>query len=169
MHSALDRFETVFNRIIVFFAALVAISIGLMAILISLNLFLLKFKLGNLWWLFGSIEYAMFFGVFIGAPWVLQQGAHVRVDVLLMALPKSIADKLDWFVNLAGTVLCLALCFYGTRAAMVEYVDETMPDKDLAIANWIVLTVFAFAFMMLAIEFLLRMRSERIHNQTPEF
>ena len=68
MNSPLDIFETYFIRLTHFFAALVAISIGLFAIFIPFNLFIIKAHIGSMWWLNGSIEYALFFGVFAGAP-----------------------------------------------------------------------------------------------------
>jgi TRAP-type C4-dicarboxylate transport system permease small subunit len=115
-----------------------------------------------MWWLNGAIEYALFFGVFAGAPWVLQQGAHVRVDVLTSSLSKNAALTLDNIINLIGALICIILCFYGTRAGITEFIDQTLPDKDLRIPNWIVVVFFAFSFLMLAIEFLLRFRKTRL-------
>jgi hypothetical protein len=37
-----------------------------------------------------------------------------------------------------------------------------MPDKDLRIANWIIVFFFSFSFLMLSIEFLLRFRKKRV-------
>lgn len=162
MRTLLDTFEAGFNRLTLFFAALVALFIGLMAILIPLNLFIIKAHIGSMWWLNGSIEYGLFFGVFAGAPWVLQQGAHVRVDVLTAALSKSASQKLDIFINLFGAALSILFCFYGIRAGISEFIDQTMPDKDVRIANWIVVTFFAFSFMMMTTEFLLRLRKNRV-------
>ena len=68
---------------------LVAVSIGLIAVLIPLNLFLVTLKWGSFPWLFEAVEYALYVGVFIGAPWVLRQGAHIRVDVVTAALPEG--------------------------------------------------------------------------------
>lgn len=161
MGNLFDSFETAFNRLTYFFISLVAISIGLIALLIPLNLFLIKTRLGAIWWLYEGVEYAMYFGVFVGAPWVLQQGAHVRVDLLVDALPKAAAAKMEQALDIAACILCLALCFYGLRGAILEYEDYTLPDKSLRIYNWIILTVFAFSFFMLAIEFLLRFRRAR--------
>ena len=95
MGSQFERFETAFNRMTLFFAALVAISIGLIAFLIPLNLVMIRLQLGGIWWLFEGIEYALFAGVFLGAPWVLQQNAHVKVDFLVSALPKAAAAQLE--------------------------------------------------------------------------
>ena len=73
MNLFLDRFETGFNRFTHFCAALVAISIALIAFLIPLNLLMVKAQLGGIWWLFEGVEYVLYCGVFIGAPWVLQK------------------------------------------------------------------------------------------------
>lgn len=161
MGNFISSFETVFNRLTHFFISLVAISIGLIALLIPLNLFLIKSHLGAIWWLYEGVEYALFFSVFLGAPWVLQQGAHVRVDVFTAALPTDLAAKMEQALDIAGSILCWILVFYGLRGAMMEYEDGTLPDKDLRIYNWIILSVFAFSFFMLAIEFLLRFRRAR--------
>ena len=158
MNSLLDRFEIGFNRFTHICAALVAVSIALMAFLIPLNLFMVKAQLGGIWWLFEGVEYVLYMGVFIGAPWVLQKNAHVKVDVLLVNLPKNAAVKLERFIDFLGLVICGLLCFYGIRATHIEWIDGTLPDKDLRIANWLVLSVFALSFAMLTIEFLLRMR-----------
>jgi hypothetical protein len=37
-----------------------------------------------------------------------------------------------------------------------------MPDKDLRVANWIVVSFFAFSLAMLTTEFLLRLRKNRV-------
>lgn len=161
MGRQIDAFEAGFNWLLVFLAALVAISIGLIAILIPVNLLLIKMVWGNIWWLYEGVEYTLYVGVFIGAPWVLQQGAHVRVDVLASALPKSMAAQLERVLDFLGAGLCMVLCYYGVRATISEYEDGTMPDKILSIANWIMLSVFAFSFFLLAIEFLLRIRRAR--------
>ncbi len=161
MKKSLDAFEAGFRRFNLFLASLVAISIGLIAVLIPLNLLLVKAHWGSIWWLNEGIEYTLYVGVFIGAPWVLQQGAHVRVDVLTSARPARIAFRLEKFLDGAGVALCLLLCFYGVRATIIEFQDGTLPDKDVRIANWYMLSVFAASFALLAIEFLMRLRRAR--------
>jgi TRAP-type C4-dicarboxylate transport system permease small subunit len=156
MRSQLELFETGFNRFTRFLAMLVAASIGLITLLIPLNLFLIKFELGSMWWLYEGVEYALYIGVFIGAPWVLQQGAHVRVDVLVTALPRRFSARLERSLDIAGAALCLLLFYYGVRATLVEIADGTLPDRDLRIANFYMTAVFAFSFLALAIEFGLR-------------
>jgi len=158
MRRQIDRLEAGFNCFIFFLASLSAVLIALYAVLIPLNLFLIKTQLGNIFWIYEVVEYSLYVGAFIGAPWVLQKGAHVRIDVLLQALPKSAATRLDHFINLFGSALCLFLCFYGVRATCAEFQDGTMPDKVIQIKNWYMMAVFALSFFLLSIEFLLRFR-----------
>jgi TRAP-type C4-dicarboxylate transport system permease small subunit len=158
VRAYLDSFETGFRRLSALLAALVAVSIGLIALLIPLNLLSIKMQWGGIWWLYEAVEYALYVGVFIGAPWVLQQGAHVRVDVLVSSLPKKAATRLEQMTDVFGACLSLLLCYYGIRAAISEFEAGTLPDKDLSIANWYMVSVFAVSFFLLAIEFLLRLR-----------
>lgn len=158
MESRIDAFEDAFARFVEWLAVLVAVSVGLFAVLIPLNLFLVKVEWGTLPWLFEAVEYALYVGVFIGAPWVLRQGAHVRVDVVTSALPKRIATGLEKVLDLASVALCLLLFVYGVRSALLEFEDGTLPDKDLRIENWYMMAVFALSFLLLAIEFALRFR-----------
>ncbi|MCP4185376.1 MAG: TRAP transporter small permease [Hyphomicrobiales bacterium] len=161
MTRLLDAFEWLFNRLLKFLIAMVAVSIGMFALLIPVNLFLIKLQLGSLWWLNEAVEYALYVGVFIGAPWVLQQGAHVRVDVLVSVLPDNTAGKIEVVLNIIGALICAILCFYGMRATSWEFADGTLPDKNLRIANWYMLVIFSLSFFLLMIEFLLRLRSSR--------
>ena len=158
MHRPIDRFEAGFNRVVLYLAYLVALSIGLIAVLIPLNLFLIKTQLGSIWWLYEGVEYTLYFGVFIGAPWVLNQGAHVRVDVLTAALNTESAQRVERIMDFAGAVLCGLLCFYGSRVTLWEFQDGTLPDKDLRIPTGYMMAIFSTSFFLLAIEFLLRFR-----------
>ena len=151
--SFLDLFETAFGRLNRILAALVALSIGVFALLIPFDLFLRKVGWGNLPWLHEGAEYGLYVGVFLSAAWVLNKGAHVRVDIIIAALPGRVALRLERLLDIAGALLCAIL------AGMIgEYELGTLPDKDLRIPNWYMLLVFAVSFALLAIEFLLRYR-----------
>jgi len=158
MNRFLDRFETAFNRFNTFIAGLVAASIGAFALLIPFDLLLRKMRWGNLPWLGEGIEYALYVGVFLSAAWVLQRGAHVRVDIVVAALPQRLALRMEKMLDIIGAVLCAVLCYFGVTAAITEFVDATLPDKDLRIDNWYMMLAFALAFALLSIEFLLRIR-----------
>ena len=154
----LDRFEAAFEKLNLVIAALVAASIGVFALLVPLDLFIRKLGWGNFAWLHEGAEYALYVGVFLSAAWVLNRGAHVRVDIVIASLPERGANNLERSIDIIGAVLCAALCYFGASGAIGEYVLGTLPDKDLRIPNWYMLAVFSISFALLTVEFLLRFR-----------
>ncbi len=168
MRSAADRLDAALGRFYRLVAGTVAVSIGLFAVFIPLNLLLIRLGFGGWWWLYEGVEYALYAGIFLGAPWVLRLGAHIRVDIFVDSLPEAAAGVLDRLLNLAGAALCLLLCVYGTRSAIAEFADNILPDKDLRIPTGYLMVLFAFAFLMLAVEFLLRMRRAQAEEPAPD-
>ena len=162
MQQVMDFFETWFNRSVFFLASMVAVSIGLIAVLIPLNLLLIKMNWGSIWWLYEAVEYALYIGVFLSAPWVLHKGAHVRVDVVTSSLPHSLSLHVEKIMDFVGSMICIMLFVYGVRIMIWEFEDGTLPDKDLRIATGYMMAVFAFSFLLLAIEFLLRFRRSQL-------
>lgn len=158
MTRFLDGFEKAFDRLNTMIAGCVAFSIGLFALLVPLDLLLRQLGVGNLEWLHEGAEYVFYVGVFMSSAWVLRKGAHVRVDIVISALPQRGAVRLEKAIDLAGALLCLILCYFGIEGMIGEYQTGTLPDKDLRIPNWYMLLIFALAFALLTIEFLFRFR-----------
>ena len=73
-------------------------------------------------------------------------------------ITEDLGIKLEQLVDCIGVVLCLVLAFYGFRETVWEFEDGTLPDKDLRIANWYMMSVFTFSFVLLATEFMFRLR-----------
>ncbi|WP_147335736.1 TRAP transporter small permease [Pseudotabrizicola alkalilacus] len=156
MADLLKTFEVFFVKLNTAIAACVALSIGMFTLLVPLDFVLRKLRMGGLEWLNEGAEYFLFFGVFLSATWVLQQGAHVRVDIIISNLPARAAAWLERVMDLMGAALCGIMAYLGTRSTVSAYILGTLPDKDLRLPNWVVLTVFAVSFVLLTIEFLLR-------------
>ena len=137
--------------------ALVGISIGLFALSIPLDLGLRLAGLGNIPWLNEVIEYVLYAGIFLGAPWVLRQGAHVRVDIIYASLPAPAARWLERGLDLLGLVISTLLCYYGVLGTLDVYESNSIQRKTLAVPDWYLLVVFAVAMGLVAVEFLLRL------------
>ena len=69
-------------------------------------------------------------------------------------------------MDIAGALLCVCLCCYGSRITIWEFLDGTMPDKDLQIPTGYMMIIFSASFFLLAVEFLLRFR--RAGHQSDE-
>ena len=154
----LDRFEAGFNRLTLVLASCVALSIGFFAVSIPLDLLIRSLQWGNLPWLYEGIEYLLYMGVFLGAPRVLQQRGHVRVDIVITLLPPPVAARLEQALDAAGAIICGLLCYYGVRVTISDYIEDSLPDRLFALPDWWMMAVFSIACLMLVIEFLLRLR-----------
>jgi TRAP-type C4-dicarboxylate transport system permease small subunit len=73
-----------------------------------------------------AVEYSTYFQamvLFAGSGWAFRQGAHIRVSLLLGALPQALVRLVDLF----GTVFALGLCGYLT----VALVDQALRTIEL--------------------------------------
>ena len=156
MSNLIKSAEASFAKLNSLIAACVAASVGLFAFLVPIDFFLRKLRWGGLVWLNEGAEYFLYFGVFLSAAWVLQRGAHVRVDIVISHLPSKAAAWLERAIDMAGAILCMVMVYYGTKGAWSAFVLGTLPDKHLQIPNWVILCVFSVSFVLLKIEFLFR-------------
>ncbi|MBU0643817.1 MAG: TRAP transporter small permease [Alphaproteobacteria bacterium] len=158
MTPLIDKFEILFEKFNIWIAICVAGSIGLFAALVPFDFFSRKLGGRGLEWLNEGAEYGLYAGVFLSSAWVLYKGAHVRVDIILTALPARIGAKVERAIDLSGALLCLLMAYFGAKGTFSSYIFWSLPDKDLQVPNWIVLGIFTVSFVMLAIEFLFRYR-----------
>lgn len=91
------------------------------------------------------------------APWLLRQGQHIRVDILLQALPKKVAWALEWVGDTIGLACCLFMAWYGAKAAWASYSQGAVNIKTLVTPEWWSLAPLPIVFVLLAIEMMFRM------------
>src|SRR5256885_15210805 len=51
----------------------------------------------------------------LAAPRLLRQGQHIRIDIVLRALPPRLGWLLEWISDILGVVCCLYFGWDGTR------------------------------------------------------
>lgn len=91
------------------------------------------------------------------APWLLRQGQHIRVDIILRALPVWIAWILEWVGDIIGLFCCLYFVWYGYLINKASYLAGSVNIKTLITPEWWTLAPLPVGFVLLAIEFIFRM------------
>lgn len=91
------------------------------------------------------------------APWLLRQGQHIRVDIMLQAIPARLAWRLEWLGDLIGFACCIVMAWYGTQAAWSSYASGAVNIKTLVTPEWWALAPLPLVFFLLAIEMVFRM------------
>lgn len=92
------------------------------------------------------------------APWLLRGGRHIRVDILLRALPPKWAYTCEWIADMLGIACCLWMVWYGVLATTRSLRDGALSIKTLVMPEWWLMAPLPLCFALLAIEFVFRMR-----------
>jgi TRAP-type C4-dicarboxylate transport system permease small subunit len=103
-------------------------------------------------------EYALYLITMLTAPWLLRQGMHIRVDVLLRAIPRRLAWCCEWAVDVLALVCCVTIAWYGVQAVLSSHAIGGMVVKVISVPEWWLLAPLPATFALLAIEVLFRMR-----------
>ena len=106
-------------------------------------------------------EYALHFITMLTAPWLLRQGLHIRIDILLRAIPRPLAWYCEWAVDALALLCCIAIAFYGVKAVLSSHAIGGMVVKVISVPEWWLLAPLPATFALLAIEVLFRM--ERLY------
>lgn len=137
--------------------ALSGVMLAGMALIVTLDVMLRALGWGSISWQVEVSEYLLYLATFTGAPWVLRQGAHVRVDVIVRGLPPGFAAALDRAVAALGLAVCAVLVTYGAAAAWDAFGSGSLIMKQLVVAEWWLLAFIPLAAALLAVEFALRL------------
>jgi TRAP-type C4-dicarboxylate transport system permease small subunit len=150
-----------FERVLEFFCTVFALALGALIFLMCVDIGIRNFRLGSLPWLIELTEYAMYAGTFLAAPWVLRQGSHVRVDVLLVTLPKKLAVRMEQLVDTVGCAISLVLVYYGALAVLDAWNTNLVARKTWNFDEWLLLLPIPISGLLLAVEFVLRIARVR--------
>jgi TRAP-type C4-dicarboxylate transport system permease small subunit len=154
---ALSRLSAWYGHVL---DALMLVASGLllvMTLLIGADVASRNAGFGGLPWSAEVSENILYMMTLFAAPWLLRQGQHIRVDILLRAIPPRAAWALEWIGDVIGLACCLYFVWYGSRVASASYAAGAVSIKTLVTPEWWMLAPLPFAFALLAIEFGFRM------------
>jgi TRAP-type C4-dicarboxylate transport system permease small subunit len=101
------------------------------------------------------------------APWLLRRGQHIRVDIVLRAVPRRVGWGFEWVTDSLGLICCATMAYYGVRAALASYTSGSMSIKTLVTPEWWLLSALPLAFAALALEMGFRMRRLYLGERAP--
>lgn len=112
-------------------------------------------------------EATLYLITMLAAPWLLRRGQHVRVDILLRAIPKRLAWVCEWICDCLALVCCALLVVVGTSSALASKAAGSLSIKTLVTPEWWLLAPLPAAFLLLGIEVLFRMRRLYLGERAP--
>ena len=158
----MQRLETAYGRLLEVLAlAACALILGMTLMICAdvllRNVHIVPGMVGLEW--SNEISEAMLYLVtLLTAPWLMRQGQHIRVDIVLRAVPHRLGWTLEWIVDVLALVCCAVIAYYGARAALFSWQAGSLSIKTLVTPEWWLLSVLPLAFLALTLEMLFRMR-----------
>lgn len=103
-------------------------------------------------------EYTLYLMTMLTAPWLMRQGQHIRIDIVLRAIPRHAAWYLEWICDFLALACCALIAVYGWKATAASLAIGSMVVKTLTVPEWWLLAPLQLTFALLAVEVLFRMR-----------
>lgn len=153
----MNRLAHAFGRLfdaLIFFAALLLLGI---VVVVTADISLRNLSGGSINWANEVSEYALYFMTILAAPWLLRQGRHVRLDLVLTLVPQRIAWRMEMIADVLGFFVCLVLVRYGAVMTYESWRLHSTTIKNLVFPEWWLLAPLPAVFALLAIEFLFRL------------
>jgi TRAP-type transport system small permease protein len=112
-------------------------------------------------------EDSLYLITLLAAPGLLRKGQHIRIDILLRALPERVGWLLEWVGDVIGLICCLIFVWYGTSVAATSFLDGAISIKTLVLPEWWLLAPMPAVFALLALEFGFRMQRLALAERRP--
>lgn len=154
----LNASVAVFERVTLWMAIAAALLILAMSCWITYDVLTRYFLDFASPWAFDLSEYALIWITFLGAPWVLLQDRHVRIELLLDVLPRFVQRTLGIAVCIIAVFACLILA-WRTGVAAMQYIDrDIMMPRIWRIPRIWPYCIIPIGSLFLALSFLVRLR-----------
>jgi TRAP-type C4-dicarboxylate transport system permease small subunit len=153
----MQRLNDLYGRLLDGLALIGCLLLFAMMLIICVDVALRNLRWGSLAWSNEVCEYGLYLLVFLAAPWLLRLGSHVRMDMVLKALPPAKAWLLEWVIDLVCLAICTTLAVSGMKILLASHAQGNLVIKTVVFPEWWVLVPLPMTFMLLAIEFLFRM------------
>lgn len=154
----MDRLSAAYGRVLDAMMLLACLLLLAMALLIGADVATRNTGLGGIPWSNEVCEDILYLMTLLAAPWLLRQSQHIRVDIVLRALPPRVGWLLEWVGDLLGLACSLYFVWYGWKVLSASYQAGAVSIKTLVIPEWWLLAPMPFAFLLLAVEFVFRMQ-----------
>lgn len=147
----IDRF---YNGLIRLFAWLACALILIVTLLITYSVGVRFFLNNPIAWITEITEYTLLYITFLGAPWLLEQHGHVRLDLVLNMLSKKYSNLLEILSNVLGAVISIVLTWYGFWTVLDLYQRGITVINILKIQKYIIIMIIPISGFLLTIGFL---------------
>jgi TRAP-type transport system small permease protein len=153
----MQRLNQLYGNLLSALALVGAFLLFAMMLMICADVALRAMRMTGVPWASEMSEYILYGSTFLAAPWLLRQGRHVRLDLVLRGLPPTLGWRAEWLVDIIGVTICATLTWAGWRILWASKENGNIVIKTIAFTEWWLLIPIPLTFLLLSIEFVFRM------------
>jgi TRAP-type C4-dicarboxylate transport system permease small subunit len=150
------RLSSTFGRLFDGLAIIAALLLLGMVILVTADIVLRNLFVRGFVWANEVSEYALYLMTLLTSPWLLRKGQHVRLDLVLTAVPRGIAWLMEAAGDVLGFVVSLIMIYFGVRMTADAWQTGAITIKNLIFPEWWLLAPMPLIFILIACEFIFR-------------
>lgn len=152
----MQKLSDIYGRLLDALAAAAALLLLAMVIIVTGDILLRNLFVSGFVWANEVSEYALYLITLLTAPWLLRRGQHVRLDLILTAVPRRVAWLMEAAGDIVGFLVCIVMIRYAWLMTFEAYRNGSITIKNLIFPEWWMLAPLPVSFLLLAIEFVFR-------------
>jgi TRAP-type C4-dicarboxylate transport system permease small subunit len=150
------RLSSAFGRLFDGLAVVAALILFGMVILVTADILMRNIFIRGFVWANEVSEYTLYLMTLLTGPWLLRKGQHVRLDLVLTAVPRSIAWLMEAAGDVLGFVVSLVMIYFGVLMTADAWRTGSITIKNLIFPEWWLLAPMPAIFVLIAVEFVFR-------------
>lgn len=152
----MTKLSAAFGRLFDGLAIVAALILLAMVTLVTTDILLRNLLIRGFVWANEVSEYALYMMTLLTGPWLLRRGQHVRLDLVLTAVPRHIAWRMEAAGDVLGFVVSLIMIWFGALMTIDAWRIGAITIKNLIFPEWWLLAPLPAIFVLIAIEFVFR-------------
>jgi TRAP-type C4-dicarboxylate transport system permease small subunit len=153
----LKRFSRIAEKFENILAGLSMMILSLIILSVCLEIIMRYFLNRPLIWVVEMTEYGLLYVSFCGAAWLLRQGGHVQVDVVVNLMNQRWRQRCAVFSSAMGLIVSLVLTVFGSIVTYDQLVRGIYKPTVLEFPTGIVLAAVPLGSFFLSVRFLILM------------
>jgi TRAP-type C4-dicarboxylate transport system permease small subunit len=152
----LSKLDRLLDRLVVSLAWVAGGFVIFMWISINFEVVMRYFLLSPTSWVTDFSLYFILYITFLGTAWVLKKDGHVKIELLLNALPPGVRRPINTITSILGALVCAVLFWYSLTLTVNAFQTQALFVKSVIVPRWPVYVVMPLGFILLVFQFLRR-------------
>ena len=156
----MEKFWKIFDRTLTAMMAVSAALVILIAVAVTIDVLMRYIFAKTYAGLFEITEYSLLWITFLGAPWIMKNNGHVRVDLIVNKLPPHKRAWLTIIADFISIFLLITMTWYTAGLTLHDFRTSFRLSGILMAPKWPIEIIIPIGFFLLLLQVV---RSTRQH------